>query len=370
MSIFNSLLSPISVAFLVMIAGYYIGKINIYGISLNLSGVLVFAVFIGWLLINVKSIQSHIDIEEYQGNMKFFSMVGTALFIPSIGISTGNTLTFQSRKDLKATLIGSLMVFSAFLMMKIIPIFDSNTSLSKLLGSLCGALTTTPGLSTACELENVVPQEATLGYGCTYVFGVVATVLFVQITTRKAEPGCEEKKKLDSVSENKVALSGLIYIGISVFTGRFIGTINILGFSLGNSGGMLCASIIVGITLKILFPNRTVAIKSLEHYRNLGLVMFFVGNGIPAGIQLGIGFDIILVFYGIIMTTIPIFVGMLLYKLFFREALSATVVAGGMTSTPAIGVLIEKNSNIVLSRYSLAYVGALVSIVLLIRLLI
>ena len=194
--------------------------------------------------------------------------------------------------------------------------------------------------------------------------------MFVQITTRKAEPGCEEKKKLDSVIENKVALSGLIYIGISVFTGRFIGTINILGFSLGNSGGMLCASIIVGIALKILFPNRTVAIKSLEHYRNLGLVMFFVGNGIPAGMQLGIGFDIILVFYGIIMTTIPIFVGMLLYKLFFREALSATVVAGGMTSTPAIGVLIEKNSNIVLSRYSLAYVGALVSIVLLIRLLI
>jgi hypothetical protein len=38
-----------------------------------------------------------------------------------------------------------------------------------------------------------------------------------------------------------------------------------------------------------------------------------------------------------------------------------------MTSTPAIGVLTEKHRNISLSEYALAYFGALVTIVILIR---
>lgn len=100
----------------------------------------------------------------------------------------------------------------------------------------------------------------------------------------------------------------------------------------------------------------------------MGLVLFFVGNGIPAGMQLTNGVEIKVIFYGVSLTIIPITVGVLLYKMFFSDRLSATTIAGGMTSTPAIGVLAEKYNNIPLSKYALAYFGALITIVILIRL--
>ena len=67
------------------------------------------------------------------------------------------------------------------------------------------------------------------------------------------------------------------------------------------------------------------------------------------------------------MTIVPIISGMFFYKLFFKDRLPATTIAGGMTSTPAIGILAEKHNNISLSKYALAYFGALITIVILIR---
>ena len=67
------------------------------------------------------------------------------------------------------------------------------------------------------------------------------------------------------------------------------------------------------------------------------------------------------------MTIVPIVVGYLLNKLIIRCRESATVIAGGMTSTPAIGLLVDKNPQISLGKYSLAYFGALITIVVLIR---
>ena len=185
MTVLCSLLSPISIAFIVIIIGYYLGRIKIFKVSLGLSGVLIVAVFTGLLFAIITPWRDVADMDEYQSYMKFFSAFGTALFASSIGISTGGSIDFRKWKDMKAIIVGSLMVVSAFITMKIIFMVDKNITLSKLLGSLCGALTTTPGLSAACELKNMVSEEITLGYGCTYLFGVVATVLFVQITTKE-----------------------------------------------------------------------------------------------------------------------------------------------------------------------------------------
>ena len=69
------------------------------------------------------------------------------------------------------------------------------------------------------------------------------------------------------------------------------------------------------------------------------------------------------------MTIIPIISGTFLYKLFFKDRLPATTIAGGMTSTPAIGVLTEKHNDISLSKYALAYFGALITNIVLIRII-
>ncbi len=363
----SNLLSPLSVAFIVIIFGYLIGKIKFAKISLDLSGVLIVAVFVGWILSVFIYRFNIVDTLEYEANMKFFSTFGTALFVSSIGISTGSVLDFQNRRDMKAIVIGSLMVCSSFIVMRLIGILDSNISDSKLLGILCGALTTTPGLSVACELKSVISEEAVLGYGCAYLFGVTATVIFVQIVGNSSNFTLEEDKMVGNNCEYKHALSGLVQIGCTVVLGRLLGSVEIMNFSLGSSGGMLCSGIIIGFIVKKILPTKTLTSKTLTPFRNMGLVLFFVGSGIPAGMQLSGGVDLKMIIYGVFLTIIPIIVGVLLYKIFFNDRLLAATIAGGMTSTPAIGVLVEKYTNISLNKYVLAYFGALITIVILIR---
>jgi putative transport protein len=114
---------------------------------------------------------------------------------------------------------------------------------------------------------------------------------------------------------------------------------------------------------------KSLTTKALAPFRNMGLVLFFVGNGIPAGMQLTNGVELKVIFYGVLMTMVPIISGTFLYKFFFKDRLPATTIAGGMTSTPAIGVLAEKHSNISLSKYALAYFGALITNIVLIRII-
>ena len=367
MSMLSNLLSPLSVTFIVIILGYLIGKIKFARISLDLSGVLIVAVLMGWLLSVIASHSVMISLTDYEANMKFFSSFGTALFVSSIGLSTGGVIDFRNRRDMKAIAIGSLMVGSAFVEMKIISLFDKNISESKLLGVLCGALTTTPGLSTACESENIVSKEVILGYGCAYLFGVIATVLFVQVTSGKSMDISNEESKIEELRENKCALYGLLQVGCVVVLGRAIGNIEIMNFSLGASGGMLCVGIAIGVIVTRIFPVKSLTAKMLTPFRNMGLALFFVGNGIPAGMQFTDGVELKMFFYGVLMTIVPIISGTVLYHLLFKDRLPATIIAGGMTSTPAIGVLAEKHNNISLSKYALAYFAALITIVILIR---
>ena len=367
MTTLSCLLSPISITFIVIILGYYLGRVKIFKVSLDLSGVLIVAVFAGWMFSSTTCLWTIVVATEYEANMKLFSTFGSALFVSSIGLSTGSVLDFRNRRDIKAIAIGSLMVCSAFIMMRLIGILDSNISDSKLLGVLCGALTTTPGLSAACELKNVISEEAVWGYGCTYLFGVIATVLFVQIVSNSWDFTREENNKVVNDCEHKCALNGLVQIGCAVVLGRLLGDIGIMNFSIGSSGGMLCSGIIIGFIVKMILPTKSLTPKTLTPFRNMGLVLFFVGSGIPAGMQLSGGVEFKMIIYGIILTIIPIIVGVFLHKIFFNDRLTAATIAGGMTSTPAIGVLVEKYNNISFSKYTLAYFGALITIVILIR---
>lgn len=367
MAVLNTLLSPISISFIVIIIGYYIGRIKIFEVSLDLSGVLIVAVFTGYVLSIITSFETVTDISEYESHMKFFSAFGTALFVSSIGLSNGSIFSCRRWNDCKSALIGSLMIFSAFATMRIISVVDNGISVSKLVGSLCGALSTTPGMSAACESENLVSEEITLGYGCTYLFGVLATVLFTQITTRKTKMDIESSCVKAECYDNNSALSGLIQISSTIILGRLIGAIEIFDFSLGNSGGMLCSGITIGLFVKQVLPQKSLSTEKSKPFRDMGLALFFVGNGISSGMQVYSQFDVKMVLYGGLMTIIPITVGLLLYKIFFKNGNPAVVIAGGMTSTPAISVIIQKIPSMQLNNYSLSYISALMTTIFLIR---
>lgn len=365
MSLITTLCHPITVAFLVIAIGLCIGKIKACGISLDLAAVLIVAVVAGYLFSLTTAI---VDTEQLNSYMKMFSMLGTSLFVSVIGIAAGYSLNTKSNGKLSSAVLGMLMVVSAFAGMWIISSIDIGISYSNLLGVLCGALTTTPGLSAICEKSDIVPEEASLGYGSAYLFGVIFTVLTVQIITRKADAVANTKSCVESKSQSKVIFGGLLQISAVIVLGRLIGelTVPYINFSLGNSGGILCSGILIGYLISKYLKGHCILKGQQSIIRNLGLVLFFVGNGIPAGMQIKNNFSVVSVLVGIVLTVLPIAVGWFICKVILRKSNTdiAAIISGGMTSTPAIGVLSSK-TDVSYDKYSFSYVGALVAVILL-----
>lgn len=228
-------------------------------------------------------------------------------------------------------------------------------------------MTTTPGLSAVCEKNGIIPEEASIGYGSSYLFGVIFTVLTVQILTRK-----ETVAAITQISKvkdtSKAMFGGLLQISTVIVMGRLLGgiTLPVINFSFGNSGGILYAGIAIGYIVGKFLKERCIPKELQSIIRNLGLLLFFIGNGIPAGIQIKRNFSVIAILIGIILTVIPIAVGLFICKVILRKSNvdTATIIAGGMTSTPAIGVLSAEN-DVSYDKYSLAYAGALIVTIIL-----
>ena len=104
--------------------------------------------------------------------------------------------------------------------------------------------------------------------------------------------------------------------------------------------------------------------------RDLGLMLFFVGTGIPAGSQLLRFFDLRLIIYGIVLTITPLLISFFISFKFQKNNLSTSlsIVSGTMTSTPAIGVL-SRDTSIApdTTSYSITYTGALITIIIFMR---
>ena len=106
--------------------------------------------------------------------------------------------------------------------------------------------------------------------------------------------------------------------------------------------------------------------QTLNMMRELGLVLFLAGAGIPGGVNFISAFDWIYIVYGIIMATVPMVVGFLLGKYVFKLSIFNNLgsITGGMTSTPALGALISTaGTDDVSSAYAATYPFALVLIV-------
>ncbi|MEE1074296.1 MAG: hypothetical protein U0K93_02320 [Acutalibacteraceae bacterium] len=351
----NNFLNAITILFIIIFIGYFLGKIKIYSISLDLSAILIVAMLMGFILSRYYPI---IFDEELNISFDLYSKLGTALFMSVISISASRMVTENSfNKCLIYIGIGTLIVCIGFIATKVIALFDRNIENSLLLGILCGAMTSSPGLAAIYEMANIDSTLATFGYGTAYLIGVIGVVLYVQIFTLKTKIEIIPKS-IKMASENKSY--DLLYISIIALTGQLIGNIKLssLNYSLGTSGGILIVGIIGGIFIKDRISN------DLSTYQNLGLVMFLAGNGISAGRLFNDVLNIKWLIYGAIIMLSSVVGGDILAKLIFKENRKnrMCIIAGGMTSTPAIGVLIKKcKSESDVASYSLAYLGALLT---------
>lgn len=147
MSFLTLLLSPFNLLFFIIVVGFAIGKLQIKHISLGIAGILFVAIMVGFLMNKFIPEENTYIILDAQSNMKIFSKLGTSLFISVIGLQTGFSIKNNSKSSMIALIIGSMMSISGVGIMLLISILDKTISYPSLLGVLCGALTSTPGLS-------------------------------------------------------------------------------------------------------------------------------------------------------------------------------------------------------------------------------
>lgn len=354
---------PLFLLFLILFVGTIVGMIRIRGISLGLASILILSILTGYLL------PSEITNGGFPDTMKLFSSFGTSLFLAVVGLSAGYEWAKGERKKRIASfLIGGGMVLLNFLSALLIGQLDSVINESCLFGTFCGAMTSTPGLAALCESNHILTASATVGYGGAYLFGVIGVVLFVQLMPRDTDSLPAAEKTCTQNDENTTLLTGMASLCAVIVCGRILGTVRlpVSSFSPGTSGGILCSGMLIGHLSKKCFGKRLLEKKSAEAFRNLGLAVFFVGTGVPAGMTLLSGFSARSLAYGILFTLFPILLGYLLARKIFPHSVDTAlcIVCGIMTSTPAIGVLWgQKNRNVDTVSYSLSYTGALLAMV-------
>lgn len=361
----NIIFSPIPLLLFIIILGFAIGRICIYKISLGIAGILFTAIFWGVITMHVIPDAHKEILINTQNSMEAFSKLGSSLFMSAIGLRAGASLGGNSKGSVRAFIIGALMSVMGVIAMNLILVFDTTIDQSSLIGALCGALTSTPALSSACELNANCSADITWGYGCSYLFGVCATVLAAQILAPKNS--LQKEKMSLKISTSNKSHCELAILCIIAFIGTTIGEFKIylLNVSIGSTAAILIVGLLVGLIMKYILFQIQLSEERLNAFKNLGLALFFAGTGYSTGIQT-VSFEPRLIIYGIIITASAIFIGALLCKLFFARQNNNTsfIIAGGMTSSPAYGMLTENETEQLITSFSFAYFGALISLII------
>lgn len=384
--------SALSILFFVTaiaVLGYLLGNIEIKGISLGTAGVLLVALLFGVLAYYVPSFEiggKTITLfnDAMKSNYSLISNIGTALFVTAVGLIAGPKFfrTFN-RKSLDYILLGVIVIAVGAGIAVLCLVFDKNLSPEMAVGLLTGALTSTPGLSAAKEAA-VDAEAATAGYGIAYIFGVLGVVLFVQLMPRLLRVNVEEEREkfiaanaieIKPIKRKIVTIRTFFPFFLAIALGYLIGAIKIPGinFSLGASGGTLVAGLIIGHFGHIGPIDCRMDKNVLNFFRELGLVLFLIGAGVPGGVRFVDNVELKYFLYGALMTLVPMIIGYLVARYVFKLSIfnNLGAITGGMTSTPALGSLIHAaGTDDVSSAYAATYPIALVMIVLAAKILI
>ena len=412
MSIFGGVISIsnistlLLVVFAVLMAGYALGRITIKGISLGDAGVFIIALLVGALLFSVNDAGQLIfagSSKPYDFNtgLSILESFGLILFVTSVGFIAGPKFFGNFKRNFKSyVLLGVIIILAGGLaavgcigLGEVIgygsSIKEQDGFVAMIVGLLSGSLTSTPAFSAAKATVDAQYQGlVSVGHGIAYIFGVIGVVLFVQLVPKFAKANMdEERAKLVIKQEQDVrkAVSGKLFeidhMGIAAFSfaailGSIFGQIKIplsseglsgTCFSLTTTGGCLLVSLVLGHFGRIGKINIMPSTTTLKLFRELGLVLFLVGAGIPGGAEFIANFDIMYFVYGIIMTIFPLLIGFLFAKFVLKLSLLNNLgsITGGMTSTPALGTLISTaGTEDVAAAYAATYPIALIAVVL------
>ncbi len=417
MSLFGGIISIsnistlLFVVFAVLAFGYALGRITIKGVSLGDAGVFIIALIAGALFFHIDPNGALIfsgssSPYDFTTGISLVESLGLVLFVTSVGFIAGPKFFGNFKKNFKSyVLLGLMIIIAGGLaaagcigLGEVIGyggiIEDQDGFVAMIVGLLAGALTSTPAFSAA--KATVAAEYQTLvsvGYGIAYIFGVIGVVLFVQLIPKITKANMEEERAKLTVAENaeKKAYAGKLFeidhMGIAAFSlaaiiGTLIGQVKIplsgdglsgTCFSLTTTGGCLLTSLVLGHFGRIGKVSIMPSQSTLKLFRELGLVFFLAGAGLPGGAEFVENFDIMYFVYGAIMTIVPLIIGYLFAKYVLKLSLFNNLgsITGGMTSTPALGTLINTaGTEDVASAYAATYPIALIAVVLVSQLLV
>jgi len=387
--------------FAVLFVGYALGRITIKGVSLGDAGVFIIALLFGALFCS-NAFGSAPIIEFNHEWLEIIESFGLVLFVTSVGFIAGPKFFANMKKNFKSYVILGLIIILAggaaaigcIMLGKHVfgygaeTITDIDGFVAMIVGLLSGSLTSTPAFSAA--KATVAPEYQSLvsvGHGIAYIFGVIGVVLFVQLIPKLTKANMDEERAKIAVPEREVKggklakLFHLDHMGLAVFSlaailGTVLGKVKIplsgaglsgTCFSLTTTGGCLLVSLLLGHFGRVgklsLMPDQS----TLKLFRELGLVLFLVGAGIPGGADFVANFNGMYFVYGIIMTIVPMILGYLFAKYVLKLRLLNNLgsITGGMTSTPALGTLIGvAGTEDVAAAYAATYPIALIAVVL------
>ena len=246
----TSVLTPVNLTLLLVAVGCLFGGIRCKGFSLGIVCVLFVAIGAG-VLLRPLTVSNEVYGEQLIAAMQTFSALGTSVFVAVTGLCAGLSFAHGSRGGGIAFLVGCLMSCAGYTVIRIIDILDPSISCSVQGGILCGALTSTPGLSSICERPGMVASQAVRGYGCTYLGGVLSAVFAVRLCrTQKtevreaAQAECADGKRLR-------AAPCVTVIGVCALFGNLLGSLILPGTGgmLGATGGILGTAMLLGCGL-------------------------------------------------------------------------------------------------------------------------
>ena len=366
--------------FAIIVVGYLLGKINIKGVSLGTAAIFLVALVVGHfkgVAFGENGIAAWIaDVEAQDAVNFYFKLIqsfGLILFVTSVGLIAGPTFFKNLKKNAKSyVLLGAVIIAAGAGVCALITLLVPGMNSAMSVGLLSGALTSTPAFAAAQEAigeSSPVFKEIAVGHAVAYPFGVIGVVLFVQIIPKVLKANmAEERAKLASVD------TGLGAFALTVLTGAILGCINIpLGagsFNLGTTGGPLIMGLVFGHFGRIGKLSMKVNKHLLEVFQEWGLVLFLIGAGVDGGagfVQTLEKYGPLLFLWGALMTIVPLFIGFFLAKKVLKLSLFNNLgsITGGMTSTPALGALINTSGTPnVASAYAATYPIALVLVVL------
>lgn len=400
--------------FVIVALGYLLGRITIKGVNLGTAGVFLMAILIGFLctlipedlpIIGSFHLQSEIldkvnkvVVQSASKNLPYFKSVlqnvGLVLFVGSVGFIAGPKFFRDLAKNFKTYILMGVVIILSGTVVAVGFAFLTSPEFSA--GVLSGALTSTPGYSAALEVAGELEGLVTLGHAIAYPFGVIGVVLFVQLMPKflKADMKYERSLLTADVLESREIKTekklikcddfGLMPLALAIVCGLLLGAVKIpltgegyngACFSLGTTGGVLIMCLVFGHFGRIGKLSLEVPAQSAKVLRELGLMLFLIGAGVDGGVSLvsqvqQAGGGMIVVWGlvgGVIMTITPMVVGFLLGTKVLKLPLLNNLgsITGGMTSTPALGTLVNTaETDDVAGAYASTYPIALVLIVL------